>query len=223
MLIAAAVACLLSGCSGGGDAATESAPRGRRPSTVEGDTGSPAAESVVAERAVADTAGHVPADLSEREPSQAAPDRGGASETSGGRPSIVETERPSAAEHAAPEPAHEQTAGLSARGLRVVRAYVCRGIERSEPTEAGKSFVPEDGVLTLCCFSEVVGAAEPDTVFHVWRWGDREMARVALEVKGARWRTWSTKRILDEWRGEWHVDIEDRDRVVLTTLDFSVE
>ena len=113
------------------------------------------------------------------------------------------------------------TASLS--GLRVLRTYVCKGIEQSEPTEAGKSFIPEDGVLRLCCFSEIAGATGPDTVMHIWRWGDREMARVVLEVKSSRWRTWSTKRILDEWRGEWHVDVTDSDGVVLTRQEFSVE
>ena len=111
----------------------------------------------------------------------------------------------------------------SSSGLRVLRTYVCKGIEQSEPTEAGKSFIPEDGVLRLCCFSEIAGATGPDTVLHIWRWGDREMARVVLEVKSARWRTWSTKRILDEWRGEWHVDVTDSDGVVLTRQEFSVE
>ena len=122
-----------------------------------------------------------------------------------------------------PDPSTEPGVTASSSGLRVLRAYVCKGIEQSEPTEAGKSFIPEDGVVRLCCFSEIAGAAGPDTVFHVWRWGDREMARVALEVKSARWRTWSTKRILDEWRGEWHVDVTDSDGVVLTRLDFAVE
>jgi hypothetical protein len=112
---------------------------------------------------------------------------------------------------------------VSSSGLRVLRTYVCKGIEQSEPTEAGKSFIPEDGVLRLCCFSEIAGASGPDTVLHIWRWGDREMARVVLEVKSSRWRTWSTKRILDEWRGEWHVDVTDSDGVVLTSLEFSVE
>ena len=114
-------------------------------------------------------------------------------------------------------------ATASSSGLRVLRTYVCKGIEQSEPTEAGKSFIPEDGVLRLCCFSEIAGATGPDTVMHIWRWGDREMARVVLEVKSSRWRTWSTKRILDEWRGEWHVDVTDSDGVVLTRQEFSVE
>ena len=122
-----------------------------------------------------------------------------------------------------PDSSTEPGVAASSRGLRVLRAYVCKGIEQSEPTEAGTSFIPEDGVVRLCCFSEIAGAAGPDTVFHVWRWGDREMARVPLEVKSARWRTWSTKRILDEWRGEWHVDITDRDGIILTRLEFAVE
>jgi hypothetical protein len=109
-------------------------------------------------------------------------------------------------------------------GLTVLRAYICKGIEQSEPTEAGKSFIPTpDGVLRLCCFSEIGGAAEPDTVSHVWYWGQREMARVPLRVRGTRWRTWSTKRIIDEWQGDWRVDIVDRDGFVLASLPFSVE
>jgi len=117
-----------------------------------------------------------------------------------------------------------QDEATSETGLKVLRAYICKGIDQSEPTEAGKSFlrVPE-GILRLCCFSEIGGAAEPDTVVHVWYWGDREMARVSLHVEGPRWRTWSTKRILEEWRGEWRVAITDRAGHPLATLEFSVE
>lgn len=109
-------------------------------------------------------------------------------------------------------------------GLRVIRAYICKGIEQSEPTEAGRSFIPEsDGILRLCCFSEIGGAARPDTIAHVWYWGEREMATVKLPVRSARWRTWSTKKMIDEWLGEWHVDIVDSDGAVLQRLDFSLE
>jgi hypothetical protein len=121
-------------------------------------------------------------------------------------------------------PAEPEPGAVSPSGLRVLRAYICKGIEQSEPTEAGKSFIPApDGVLRLCCFSEIGGPAQPDTVSHIWYWGDREMARVPLHVEGARWRTWSTKRIIDEWRGDWRVDIIDRDGFVLARLPFSIE
>lgn len=122
------------------------------------------------------------------------------------------------------EPTGADEAVAPTSGFSVLRAYICKGIEQSEPTEAGKSFVPmADGVLRLCTFSEIGGPARQDTVVHVWYWGDREMARVPLGVKGPRWRTWSTKQILDEWRGEWHVEIVDTAGVLLSRLDFSVE
>jgi hypothetical protein len=132
--------------------------------------------------------------------------------------------------HAEPDSLHASRPDSSAAGtdrqvggLRVLRAYVCKEIEESEPAEAGRSFLsPDDGILRLCCFSEIA-AAEPDTVLHVWYWGDREMARVPLEVRGPRWRTWSTKRIIEAWRGDWHVEITTRQGDVLERLEFSVE
>jgi hypothetical protein len=118
----------------------------------------------------------------------------------------------------------EPVTGVSRLGLRVLRAYVCKGIDESEPTEAGKSFVPApEGTLELCLFSEIGASVRPDTIFHVWYWGEREMARIPLAVNGERWRTWSVKRIVDAWRGEWHVDIADREGTVLARLPFSVE
>lgn len=209
LLAVIAVACLLGACSGG-----EGTVDGERPGETQ------AAAS--AEASVPDTAGareSSPDSVSDQSPDALPgpdvvyiPDESPEPSTEPEAPADDESTQPAAPEFVA-----------STSGLRVIRSYVCKGIEQGEPTEAGKSFVPEDGVLRLCCFSEIAGAAGPDTVFHVWRWGDREMARVALEVKSARWRTWSTKRILDEWRGEWHIDIADREGGVLTRLEFSVE
>ncbi len=123
-----------------------------------------------------------------------------------------------------PDVSGQEAGQVSPSGLTVIRAYICKGIEQSEPTEAGKSFLPDgDGVGRLCCFSEIGGAAEPDTISHVWYWGERDMGRVPLEVKSNRWRTWSKKKVLDEWRGEWHVDIVDQDGFLLKRLYFSIE
>jgi len=112
----------------------------------------------------------------------------------------------------------------AAAALRVLRAYVCKDIEQSEPAEAGRSFIAQgDGLWRLCCFSEIGAASYPDTIVHAWYWGDRQMAAVRLGVGAARWRTWSTKRILADWQGEWHVDILDRSGLLLQRLEFSVE
>ncbi|MFH1689923.1 MAG: DUF2914 domain-containing protein [Candidatus Eisenbacteria bacterium] len=211
LLAVIVVACLLGACSCG-DGAADGSPPEQSQATELGE--SPVPED-----------GGVPESSTDSADSLSAAD-----ELAGGSAAVDEPQqdpadsktRPndeSASEIESPPP----VSAASSSGLRVLRAYVCKGIEQGEPTEAGKSFVPQDGVLRLCCFSEIAGAAGPDSVFHIWRWGDREMARVPLEVKSSRWRTWSTKRILDEWRGEWHVDVTDREGGVLTSLEFSVE
>lgn len=124
----------------------------------------------------------------------------------------------------AAEPPTQPRGLVSPGGVEVLRAYVCEEIEEREPAQAGTSFAPEEAEgAGLCCFSEIGLPAGSDTILHVWYWGDREMLRVPLEVRAPRWRTWSVKRVLDEWRGAWRVDICDRAGVVLMRLGFSVE
>jgi len=124
----------------------------------------------------------------------------------------------------AAEPPTQPRQAVSPAGIQVLRAYVCEAIEQSEPAQAGTSFVPEEtGGSRLCCFSEIGLPAGPDTVLHVWYWGEREMLRVPLEVRAPRWRTWSAKMVQDDWRGAWRVDITDRAGFILMRLGFSVE
>jgi len=86
------------------------------------------------------------------------------------------------------------------------------------------SFLSGEGAgSSLCCFTEMALPAGQDSIVHVWRWGDREMARIPLEVRAPRWRTWSVKRVQDDWRGGWSVDVTDRSGFLLMRLSFSVE
>jgi len=220
MLVLIVAACLLGGCSGD-ETTTDGSISEQSQTTAVPAPGETAAR---ADDAVRGPSGE-PADTVARDDTSADTTGLESVEDAGEPPEAPTGSEESAQSEPAgePDPSTEPGVTASSSGLRVLRAYVCKGIEQSEPTEAGKSFIPEDGVVRLCCFSEIAGAAGSDTVFHVWRWGDREMARVALEVRSARWRTWSTKRILDEWRGEWHVDVTDSDGVVLIRLDFAVE
>jgi len=218
IVIVVAAAVLLCGCSGG-EGAPEGGAAERTASMQAGESELPEDGGADPDALVEEAAAEVPGDDAE--------EHGTGSDDVSMEEAVDEVPEETADEPPAdPEPVNTQEATPDdgrASHLRVVRAYVCKGIEQSEPTEAGKSFVPEDGVLRLCCFSEVAGASGPDIVYHIWRWGDREMARVELEVKSSRWRTWSTKRILDEWQGEWRVDVTDADGVVLSSLEFSVE
>lgn len=225
MLVLIAVVCLLGACSGDETASERNSSEQSQTAAVtdpgetlarQDDVVPGSSEDSVDTVASADTS----ADTARVEPVEGA-DEPPEDSTSSDEPVLDEPAQDEPVE--GPDESGASAVPASLSGLRVLRTYVCKGIEQSEPTEAGKSFIPEDGVLRLCCFSEIAGAAGPDTVLHIWRWGDREMARVVLEVKSSRWRTWSTKRILDDWRGEWHVDVTDSDGVVLARQEFSVE
>lgn len=69
----------------------------------------------------------------------------------------------------------------------------------SYPAQSGK----------LYCFTKIVGAAGDTQVTHVWLYQDKEMARVTLPVRSAAWRTFSSKKIISEWSGDWKVQVLD--------------
>ena len=230
LLIVLALAGVLAACSGEETAREPSGQEEAAASTVSADvvdveTAAPAEEPPAPEDTKSEEIGEVDA---EEEPTAAAGVEPAASAGVEAEERLADTPATDAPDAGEFEP-RDAAAGMGERvvspsGLHVLRAYVCKGIEQNEPTEAGKSFVPEaDGILRLCCFSEIGGAGEGATILHLWYWGDREMARVELPVRSFRWRTWSTKKILDEWQGEWRVDVTDQQGFVLTSLTFSVE
>lgn len=61
------------------------------------------------------------------------------------------------------------------------------------------------------------------TIRHVWRYEGMEMGTVSFDVKGARWRAWSSKQLLPAWLGEWTVSVLSPDDVVLATETFTYQ
>ncbi|MGD8374761.1 MAG: DUF2914 domain-containing protein [Acidobacteriota bacterium] len=106
--------------------------------------------------------------------------------------------------------------------LDVEDAAIARGVEEREPVDAGTDFPADVG--ELFCFTRITGGSgdAETSVVHVWRRGEEEVARVRLPVRGASWRTWSRKRVLPSWTGEWTVDVEDTAGNVLETLSFTI-
>ena len=102
----------------------------------------------------------------------------------------------------------------------VARAVVCADVVDREPVGAGATFDP--GVGRLFCFTEIRGL-EGTTITHAWIHEGTTRARVELPVRSNRWRTWSTKKISADWKGQWQVKILDADGIVLSTQDFVVE
>ncbi len=59
------------------------------------------------------------------------------------------------------------------------------------------------------------------TVTHRWSLNGAVMAEVSFNVRASRWRVYSSKTLLPEWRGDWVVDVLDDAGTVIETKTVS--
>lgn len=104
--------------------------------------------------------------------------------------------------------------------LWVARDMVTTEIIDREPLEDGAAFYPAMGPVYY--FTEVKGADTPTHITHIWYYEGQQMAQIPLSVDGPRWRTWSSKQILQDWTGSWRVEAVDADGHVLSSQTFEV-
>jgi hypothetical protein len=116
------------------------------------------------------------------------------------------TQKPAAAPAASPE--------LKAE------IQICTAIADHQPTGAGTSF--DANVGQLYCWSKITGANTETTVKHVWLRDGKEMASVELPVKSVAWRTYSQKKIMPSWTGDWEVKVLDASGNELGSVKFTV-
>ena len=135
-------------------------------------------------------------------------------------------QRPAQASHDAPE----RRSAASAQGLAVQDAVFTAAelVDRAPASASGCTaaacatrYSPDVGTVTL--WTRLVGGSPGRWVEHVWYHGDKEIARVRQKVEGATWRTWSRKRILPEWTGDWRVEVVAEDGTVLAERFFTIE
>ena len=58
---------------------------------------------------------------------------------------------------------------------------------------------------------------------HVWSYNGQPMGTVKFEVKGDRWRIWSSKQLLPDWLGEWSVSVLNAEDEVMATESFAYQ
>ena len=101
---------------------------------------------------------------------------------------------------------------------RVTRASFTSEIVAREPQDSITSLSNEN--VQILFFTELHGT-QGQTIFHVWEREGTEMARVAFEVGGPRWRVYSTKNLVPSWLGQWIVRVEDGNGRELDRAGFS--
>lgn len=108
----------------------------------------------------------------------------------------------------------------SVHALNVEDASITTKIVKRAPIDSLNT-VPVD-VDKLYCFTRITGATEDTWITHVWYCEDKELARVRLPVNSLNWRTWSSKRVLPQWKGAWRVEVLDNEGQTLLIIPFSI-
>ena len=108
-----------------------------------------------------------------------------------------------------------------AADLKVVDGTITSAIVNQMPVDKIESYRADFG--KLYCFTRIVGAQGDSEITHVWYFQENELARVTLPVRSSDWRTYSSKRFLPQWAGEWSVVVLDSEQNEIATIPFRLE
>ena len=108
-----------------------------------------------------------------------------------------------------------------AQELTVEEMQFCTAIEERQPAGVDTAFTST--VERVYCFTKINGASDTTTIAHVWYYNNEEMAKVELTIKGKTWRTWSSKKIMEDWQGNWKVDVINANGDVLKSGEFIIK
>lgn len=86
----------------------------------------------------------------------------------------------------------------------VVRSAFTRDIEQREPTEDLQKLTNENGQVKF--FTELRDMSG-QTAIHRWEYEGKVVAEIEFNVKGPRWRVWSSKSFVPQWTGDWKVSV----------------
>ncbi|AJQ95182.1 DUF2914 domain-containing protein [Gynuella sunshinyii] len=100
----------------------------------------------------------------------------------------------------------------------VGRASVTSGIVDREPVDE-LNVVPLE-TDKLYFFTELM-QFQGEQIRHIWKYKDEVMATVTFDVKGPRWRVYSSKNMLPEWVGDWTVEVLDQNDNLISSYQFS--
>jgi len=107
----------------------------------------------------------------------------------------------------------------AAFAVEVAEVVMCRDVVEREPVEPGDSFPADVG--KVWCWSKIKDG-RATVIKHVYYHNNKKMATVELFMGSALFRTWSSKRIMQDWKGEWRVDIVDDNDNLLKSLEFTI-
>jgi hypothetical protein len=123
-----------------------------------------------------------------------------------------------------PDNAHIASVALGAQidTGKISRAVLTRSIEKREPVNVFAADVRMSQFEgTLSFFSELKGL-QGQQVKHIWYFEGETVAEITLNVTSPRYRTYSTKNIMNTQTGHWRVDVVDEQGNLIAQKEFRV-
>ena len=103
----------------------------------------------------------------------------------------------------------------------VTRAMFTIGIDNREPVIMVDS-IDSNSYTSISFFTELEDLSG-HKITHQWTFDGDVMFEKTFEVKGSRWRVWTSKTLIPSWIGTWTVNVLDNDRVVLSSKSFEYQ
>ena len=133
-------------------------------------------------------------------------------------------EQTTQATEAAPAPAPAAPAGMTEQAGfstgSVTRAAFTSSVENREPTDNLEAVDSEQNQLYF--FTELRDMSG-HTAKHRWEYNGEVMAEVEFNIKGPRWRVWSSKSFVPGWTGNWKVSVVNGAGDVISEKTFVYE
>ena len=106
-------------------------------------------------------------------------------------------------------------------GGEVARAMFTIGVDNREPVIRVDS-IDSSSYRSVTFFSELKEMTGHN-ITHQWTFNGEVMFEKTFEVKGPRWRVWTSKTLIPSWAGTWTVNVLDDDRSVLASESFEYQ
>lgn len=114
----------------------------------------------------------------------------------------------------------ETSPSVSQAAITVVDVQMCEDVIDHEPVSSADVFTGE--ISKIYCYSKI-GSSEETEIRHIWSFNDTVVAETPLLIGiSSGWRTFSSKNIRPDDKGNWKVEIVDANDTVLKTLEFVI-
>ncbi len=100
----------------------------------------------------------------------------------------------------------------------VSRALFTIGVDNREPVLIVES-IDSSSHRSISFYTEL-NDMSGQTATHQWTFKDKVMFEKSFEVRSERWRVWTSKTLIPDWKGTWTVNVLDDERVVVSSKSF---